>query len=416
MKIAIATDLYAPMINGVAVFSHNLAAGLMSRGHEVLVLAPSLDGEDRVRMEDGVRVARLSSFRVPFYPDQIAKVPEARKILGYKVPNILYKNGIHMSLMPYGEIKRVLDEFAPDVIHEQTPMSVGLAVFAYAKRRGVPIVATGHAYPDNATGQMVKFMKPVKKPIDAAVRTYFASFLRRADYATMPTKVAIAELMPDGRGRGKSKVEALSNGIDLSKFRHLPAPAEFYAKYGIPKDRLIVGYVGRVDPEKSLRVLVKAFSRVVAKIPEAFLVVVGDGTDRVRLEKMVAELGIGESVKFLGRITGDDLPMVYRTFDVFGLTSETETQSIVLMEAMATGLPAVAVRAGAIGELVKTGRNGFLCRPRDVAGVARGLMKLLENSEMRDKYGKESLEIVKKHDIKHTLDRLEEIYAKVAKR
>ena len=414
MKIVIATDLYAPMINGVAVFSYNLAVGLKERGHEVLVLAPSLDGKLSIQKEGGVRVGRLSSLRLPFYPDQIEKIPETRKILGYKVPKILYKNGLHVSLVPYYEIKKVLDDFLPDVIHIQTPGPIAIAASQYVKRRGVATVVTGHAYPDNFTSQ-IKFMKPVKKPIDSVIRAYFGSFLRKADYATMPTKMAIHDLLPRGRGKFKTPVEAISNGIDLSKFRAVKAPAEMYAKYDIPKDRLIVGYVGRVDPEKSMGVLVEAFAKVARKVPEAYLVVVGDGTDRARLEKMAGELEISESVKFLGRIVGDDLPVIYRAFDMFAITSETETQSIVLMEAMATGLPAVAVRAGAIGELVLNGRNGFLCKPGDVDGVAKGLVKLLGDKEMRVAYGRESREIVKKHDVNYTLSRFEEIYAKVAK-
>ena len=407
MRIVIASEFYVPMINGVAMFSYNLARGLVARGHTVLVLAPSVDGEYKVGREDGVRVARLTSKKIPLYPDQIKKVDEKDRVMGF------YKNGIHMCLAPYKEVRVLLDKFKPDVIHNQTPGTIGLAVQKYAKRRRVPLVATGHAYPDNLTGQL-RYLKLIKKPTDAVVRNYFLGFLKRADWATIPTKLAMDDLLPK---RGiKTPTEALSNGIDLSRFRPLSATAEIYTKYGIPRGRPIVGYVGRVDPEKTLGVLVRAFATVHAKVPKALLVVVGDGTDLVRLQKQAQDSGIDKNVKFLGRVVGDDLPVIYRTFDIFAITSETETQSIVLMEAMATGLPAVAVEAGAIGELVLNGKNGFLCQPKDVTGVAKGIVALLQNAKMCEEYGKQSLEIIKKHDITYTLMRFEQIYEKVIAR
>ena len=416
MKVVISTDLYYPMINGVAVFSRNLAMGLARRGHEVIVLAPSVTGKFMMETDEegGFRVARLSSIKFPFYPDQIEKIPEAKAIFGLKLPRILYKNGLHVSFYAYPEIKKVLDEFQPDLIHDQTPGPVALAVYRYANKRDVPLVATGHAYPDNFTGQ-IKFLGVAKKPIDAVVRKYFASFLLKAEHATMPTELAIDELMPKKRRNFKVKVEALSNGIDLSRFSAGGADDSIYAKYDIPTDRPVVLYVGRVDPEKSLGVLVRAFARVLDSM-DATLVVVGDGSDKGKLEKLAKELEIEQSARFLGRIVGDDLPALYRTGDVFVITSTTETQSIVLMEAMASGLPAVAVRAGAVGELVKNNKNGYLCKPGDEVAVARSIVKMLKNPDVAYSFGKMSLEMVKKHDVGHTMDRIEAIYTGVLER
>lgn len=412
-KIVISTDLYYPMINGVAMFSRNLALGLSKRGHDVLVLTPSTTGEFHMEKdkEGGFKVARLSSIKFPFYPDQISKVPEAVEIFGKKIPQLAYRNGLHVSLKPYAEIKEVLDKFQPDIIHDQTPGPVALAVFRYAERRKIPIVSTGHAYPDNVTGQL-KLPSLMKKPIDVVVRTYFANFLKKSSYATMPTEVAIHDLIPNKR-RFKVPVEALSNGIDLSRFSAGKAPAEIYGKYKIPKDVPIVLYVGRVDPEKSLQVLVEAFAQVLTKVPEARLMIVGDGADRQRLEGLVDELEIVEAVKFTGRIVGEDLPQIYKVGKVFGITSTTETQSIVLMEAMASGLPCVAVRAGAVSELVKNNRNGFLCQPGDIGAVSRSLIKILTDDGLQKRMSKASVQMIRSHDIDHTLTRMEEIYGQV---
>ena len=414
MKIVISSDVHYPMINGVAAFSRNLAAGLHRRGHDVLVLAPSITGKFEIEEDEeyGFTVARLSSFKMPLYPDQINKVPEAKDFWGLKIPRLIYKNGLHVSIAKDTEIRKVLDEFEPDIIHDQTPGPVALAVFRYAKRRKIPLVSTDHAYPDNLT-QQLKLPKIAKQPINKLMNQYFISFLRRSEYATMPTEQAISDLIPKNRKHFKVPVEALSNGIDLSRFAPGRANKEIYMQYELAEKKPTVIYVGRVDPEKSLHILVKAFVEVVGKIPEAQLVIVGDGTARPKLEEIAKKNHIDTNVHFTGRVIGSDLPQLYRTGNVFAITSKTETQSIVLMEAMATGLPCVAVKAGAIPELVKNNKNGYLCEADDVEAVANGIIKILNNEERHKKMSKASLELVKKHDISYTLTRMEEIYHKV---
>lgn len=399
------------MINGVAVFSRNLAAGLKKRGHQVMVLAPSITGRFSVEKDEdyGFTVVRLKSKRMYLYPDQIEKVPKDKKLLGVKVPQLIYKNGLHVSYNPYSDIKRVLDDFKPDIIHDQTPGPLALAVFRYAKRRKIPIVSTDHAYPDNLT-QQVKLPELAKKPINAAMNAYFVSFLRRSEYATMPTEQAIADLIPKNRRFFKVPVEALSNGINLSRFAKGRANAEIYEKYNIPKNAPIVLYVGRVDPEKSLDVLMCAFAKVIQDMPKAHIVIVGDGTARDKLEEIAIKNGFADHAHFTGRVIGDDLPQLYRTGTVFAITSKTETQSIVLMEAMASGLPAVAVKAGAVPELVKHGKNGYIYEPDDENSIARGILRILSDKDLHEKMSNEAIKRIEKHDISHTLTRMEEIY------
>ena len=414
MKIVISTDLYYPMINGVAQFSRNLAGGLKKRGHDVVVLAPSITGDYEVERdkEYGFKVVRLSSRKMYFYPDQINDIPEAKEFMGVKMPQILYKNGLHVSFNAGSEIRSFLDGFEPDIIHDQTPGPVALSVFRYAKKRDIPLVSTDHAYPDNFTSQL-HLPWIVKKPIDSVMNKYFVSFLKRSEYGTMPTSQAVSDLIPKKRKRFKVPVEALSNGIDLSRFSPGKPDDEIYEKFGISKTKPTVLYVGRIDPEKSLDVLIRAFALVLKRVPNAQLVMVGDGASRNDLEDLAEKEGIANSVHFLGRIIGDDLPKIYRIGKVFAITSKTETQSIVIMEAMASGLPVIAVRAGAIPELVWNNKNGFLCTPDDSAVIARNLIKILKNTPLQKKFSKTSLENIKKHDISYTLTRFEEIYKTV---
>ena len=414
MKIVISTDIYYPMINGVAVFSRNLAAGLTKRGHDVLVLAPSISGdfESEYDEEYGFKVVRLSSKKMMLYPDQINKVPEKKDFLGMKMPQLLYKNGLHVSYMPDLEIKRVLSEFQPDIIHNQTPGPVALAILRYARRHKVALVSTDHAYPDNLT-QQVKLPELAKKPINAVMNAYFVSFLKRSDYATVPTEQVLTDCIPKSKLFFRVPIEALSNGIDLSRFAKGRVNHEIYERYDINPKKPTILYIGRVDPEKSLDVLMNAFIKVQEKVENAQLVIVGDGTMRPKLEKMAEKAEISDKVVFTGRVIGKDLPQLYRTGDVFAITSKTETQSIVLLEAMATGLPAVAVKAGAIPELVHNGKNGYLCEADDVDAVAKSLICILQDKNLRETMSEKSLELIKKHDISYTLTRIEEIYHRV---
>ena len=409
MRIAITSDLYYPMSNGVAVFAHNLAKGLAKQGHEVMVICPSFTGKPHRTKRDGVTTVYLRSIRFPFYPDQINAVPEGKKILKMKMPRLAYRHGLWITVDPYPELKKALKKFQPDVIHNQTAEMIAIAARRYAKKYDVPMVSTGHAYPDNLTSQ-VKLLKPIKKPLDAMLRTYMASFLKHSEYATMPTEMAIDDLVPKNRRRFDVTVEPLSNGVDLAKFTPGKAAVKVLKKFKLEPGRLRVLYVGRVDPEKSLGNVVTAFAGVTEEVPEAELVIVGDGTDRRHLIDLARALGISDKVKFPGRIMPPDVTEIYRSATVFATASETETQGIVLIEAAATGLPLVAVDAGAVRELCQNKKNGILCKPGDIVGMTDALVEILQSADLQQKYGEKSLEISRKHDLNRTLKRFEEIY------
>ena len=409
MRIAITSDLYYPMSNGVAVFAHNLALGLAKQGHEVMVLCPSFTGKKHRTRRDGVTTVYMRSIRFPFYPDQINAVPTGKEIFGLPLPRLAYRHGLWITVDPYPELKKALNKFHPDVIHNQTAEMIAIAARRYARKYDIPMVSTGHAYPDNLTGQ-VKLLKPIKKPLDALLRTYLASFLKHSEYATMPTEIAIEDLVPKNRRHFDVTVEPLSNGVDLAQFTPGKPKAKILKKHHLQNHSHRVLYVGRVDPEKSISNVVTAFAGVVEAVPDAELVIVGDGTDRRHLLDLVQALGIEKQVKFPGRIMPPDITEIYRSGTIFVTASETETQGIVLIEAAATGLPLVAVDAGAVRELCQNKKNGILCQPKDIAGMTKAIVKILQNPELQAKYSAESLKIAQKHDLNRTLKRFVEIY------
>lgn len=412
MRIAIATAVYYPQINGVAVFSHNLAVGLARRGHEVMVLCPSQTGKNYSRTIDGVKTVYLRSIQARVYPDQIHSVPAKKRLLGVEMPHVFYKNSFRVSAFPQREIKKALSSFCPDVVHVQVSDPIGLSVVSYAKKHHIPVVTTEHNQPEVLTDP-IKLPGVVKKPVNVVLSSYFRNRQSKSDFVTMPTEQAIRNLIENHKF--EVPIAAVSNGVDLSNFKPGKAPIAIYNKYDLPIDRPIVLYVGRVDPEKKIGTVATAFSRVLDAVPNAFLLIVGDGVDKLRLEKKVKEMGISDSVKFLGRVLPPDLYELYKVGAVFATASEIETQGIVLIEAAATGLPLIAVDKGAVSEVCISGKNGFLCRPGDVDEIADAMRKILCDDVLRAKYSKESVRIAGEHDFERTLDKFENIYRHVLK-
>lgn len=414
MKIAICTDVYAPMTNGAAVFVANLARSLARRGHKVMVLCPSLNGRKHLeRPEKNLQVAYLSSRRFPFYPDQLTPVEDSKKFFGHKAPKILYKNGIFWASNALVEVTKYLNKFQPDVIHLQSPGPAGLAAQHYSNKRDIAQVVTSHNYPDTTgTGNLAK---PIKKPVDAVVKAYLANFVKNSEAATAPSEVAVADLIPDRRAFRKIPVHAISNGVDLSNFTPGPAPDAIYEQYHLPKKTPIVLHVGRLDPEKSVDVVLDAFALVSKKLPKARLLLVGDGTDRENLELLATEKGIADKTIFTGRVLPPALFDLYRVGTVFVTASAVETQGIVLIEAAATGLPLVAVDKCAAPEACQDGRNGILCQPDDAPAMAEALRKILINPRLRRRLSKGSLKVAQENDLKETVKAFEDVYREAIK-
>ncbi len=396
MKIVIASDMYWPAINGVSVFSRNLARGLAERGHQVVVLAPSQTGEAYEEADGGAQVVRLKSVSFPFYHNQVDKVPE--KKFG------VYSNGFKVSLTPSKEIKAVFDEFKPDVVHNQQYLIIGQAVSRIARKRGIPIVFTNHVMTENLLDNL-RLIAPFSRPINTMLRHYGMNFMKNFDYITMPTERAIGVSLRNEKDLRKIKVpiKAISNGIDLSRFKP-------DAKW---RDQKIVSYIGRMDKEKHIGVLVEAFRDVLGKVPQASLLLVGDGNDTSGLKQQVAEIGLSDKVTFAGRVTGDELVRLHQVGTVFCMPSPVELQSIATLEAMACGQPVVAVNAGALAELCQNGVNGFLISPDDIEQTSKGLTKILADDTLRTEFSRASLEIARKHDMQYTLDQYEEVYREV---
>jgi len=294
MKILIASDLYWPIINGVSTFTRSLAKGLADRGHEVLVIAPSQTGKKYKEVDGNYSIARVATVTFPFYQN-------------YRI-----------ALSPYSEVKKIAREFNPDVVHIQSFLMIGQAVVRYSQKYSVPIVSTNHAMPENLMDNL-KMLAPVSRPINFVMKRYIVRFNLKTDYFTMPTKSAI-----DMFGITKNKlgvpIEAVSNGIDLSRFSVGVPSDDLLNKFKIPKNKPVITFVGRVDAEKHLSVLVRAFAKVIVK-KDAHLLIVGSGTDVENLNNLAHELGIFDKISFTGRVSDEEIVELHYVGTVFCMPS-----------------------------------------------------------------------------------------------
>ena len=383
MKILIASDLHYPTINGVATFSRNLARGLASRGHEVLVIAPSQTGKRYKEVDGNHAIFRTASVPFPFYQN------------------------FRISPNPTREVKKIISDFDPDVIHIQMVLWIGMAAMKYGNKYGIPIVSTNHAMPENLMDNL-KVLAPVSRPINYILKAYGARFHSKADFVTLPTQAAID--MFGASDKIEVPMAAVSNGIDLGRFTPSKAPASLYEKFGLPTDAPIVTYIGRLDAEKHLHVLVRAFRLIHESRPDVHMLIVGDGTDASNLRSLVKEFDLQDKVTFTGKVSDEDLVDLHKVGSVFCMPSPAELQSIATLEAMASGQPIVAIDAGALKELCQDGRNGFLCRQDDFEQIAESLTRILNDDEMQKRFAAESLAIAQTHDLQTTLARFEQIY------
>jgi 1,2-diacylglycerol 3-alpha-glucosyltransferase len=414
LRVLIATDQYEPMIGGVPTVTRELARGLAERGHAVQVIAPSTSGRSNGRSGTGsagqLTVAARGSVRWPWYADQR---------LGFLSP---------------AAARALIDGFAPDVVHVHSPLTLGAAARSAARRRRVPVVYTNHYLPanvhptadragpaDRADPTDRRSLARVSSAGRAAVGGaagalfdvgfygYITGFANRCDRVTAPTATALMLLRDHGL-RAPSQV--MSNGVDLDVFSPGQADESLRRRYALPSGRPLILSVGRLSPEKRADVLIEAVAR--QEVTDAVLALAGSGPDEERLRALAARLGVSDRVRFLGFIPGTDLPGLYRLADVFAIASEAELQSLVTMEAMASGLPVVAVNAGALGELVHAGENGFLARPGLPGDVAGSFDLLCRDVGLRVRMSKSGLRIIADHDRHRLLARWESIYRALA--
>lgn len=296
---------------------------------------------------------------------------------------------------------RLLDRIAPDVVHVQSHFGVGRTLIAAARRAGVPVVATNHFMPENLVGYA-----PLPGRVAAGLSRLawrdLVRVFRKAGIVTAPTPRAVQLLRENGLD---GTILPVSCGLDLRRFAQ-------------PSARRVNGgarvlFVGRLDAEKNVDVLLRALS-LLPERPPVTAEIVGDGSRRRELEDLARELGVSGSVVFRGLVDDRELLDAYARCDVFCMPGTAELQSLATMEAMAAGKPVVAADAMALPHLVRHGVNGLLFPPGDAPALAVALGSVLGDPVTLARMGEAGREIVAGHDITATLDAFEALYRDAA--
>jgi 1,2-diacylglycerol 3-alpha-glucosyltransferase len=390
MKILIATDTYYPDVNGAAYFAYRLATMLAKRGHNVAVVCPSGSFKNTVSNDNGVTVFGVRSINVGFV------VAHRWRIAPLFISHI---------------VRGLVVRFSPDVVHIQNHFLIGRRVMGVARRLGIPVVGTNHFMPENLT-HFLHLPRRAESDLQEYAWKDCAKIFEQLDFTTTPTHTAAGLLRAAGLDKD---VVPVSCGIDLEKFN--PANEGSYLRqvFGIPADKPVLLYVGRLDKEKRIDTILRALPDILRAVGVHF-VVAGIGIERHGLEELAGELGIQDAVTFTGFIPDEDLPNIYRIADLFIIAGIAELQSIVTMEAMASGLPVVAVNAMALPELVHDGENGYLFSDGNSQMIAEKVIAILTNRPVREQMSKKSLEIIGNHDINKTVEKYEAIYEEVINR
>lgn len=373
MNILMMTNTYLPHVGGVARSVDGFSQALRARGHAVLVVAPSFSGA--ARREAGI----------------------------IRVPAIQRFNGSDFSLrLPVpGLLSRALDRFEPDLVHSHHPFLLGDAALRVATRLALPLVFTHHTMYERYTHYVPGDSPALRRFVIAMAREY----ANLCDAVIAPSE-SIGRLLAD---RGvQAPIRAIPTGVDVDRFRRGNG-ARVRARLGIAPSAFVVGHVGRLAHEKNLPFLATAVAGFLRRHPDAHFLVVGAGpsADAIRAIRN----GSAARVHLTGSLQGQDLVDAYHAMDVFAFASHTETQGMVLAEAMAAAVPVVALDAPGVREVVRDGRNGRLLPNQDAGAFAAALDQMKHAlRERRDTWKREALLTATDCSLERCTDRLLDLY------
>lgn len=340
MRVGLYTNNYLPFRGGVTTAVETLRLGLEALGHQAWVFAPAAS----IPVADPPFVFRYPAIPAPTYP-------------GFRLP------------LPFSpRLARLAGALELDVYHAQHPFLLGVTARRLARRRNRPLVFTYHT-------RYEKYAHYVPLPerfVAALAIRMSCRFASSADLVVAPSERIAGTL----RERGvRAPLVVVPTGVDLDLFT--PGDrAEARRQLRLPADSPLCLYVGRLDREKSVDLILEAFATIAAAVSGARLEVVGQGTHEAVLRRLAASSAAGDRIHFSGGLPREALPAFYRAADLFLFSSQTETQGLVLAEAHACALPAVAVRASGVDEVVVDGQSGVLTKadPRELADAAIALL------------------------------------------
>lgn len=342
MRIAYFTDTYLPQINGVTHTLKKLSDYLVDQNIEHKFFAPEY--EDKA-FPHSSNVTRFKSISLPFYPE------------------------CRLSLPLYSNLSRAVDNFQPDLIHLTDPLGIGLAGLKYARERDIPVVSSFHTNFDS----YLKYYK--MEYLEGFLWGFFQWFHSFSEVNFCPSLATWKVL----ESKNIRNLRLWSRGVD--SFRFDPKYHSLNIRSNLLKadDKILFLYVGRLAVEKDLDILMNSIQMINQKDRNRIqFVFVGDGPYAKEMKALEED-----NVIFTGYLQGQELSSLYASCDVFVFPSSTETFGNVVLEAMSSGLPVIAVNSGGVVDNVIHSYNGLLCTPRDSVALADAILKLTDDQSLR---------------------------------
>lgn len=337
MNIVLLTNTFSPHVGGVARSVQAFRQEYLERGHRVLVVAPEFPGTPP-NEEDVVRVPAIQNFNAS---DFSVALP-----------------------FPAGLQER-LDDFEPDIVHSQHPFLLGMTAVRMARQRKLPLVFTHHTLYEDYT-HYVPVNSPALKRFVIELATRYANL---ADQVLSPSD-SIRDLLIE---RGvTTPVRVVPTGVRVEQFASGDGD-EFRGRHGIPRDVFVAGHLGRLAPEKNLGFLSNCVAEFMRLENRSMFVVAGSGPSEHAIRKIFAKAGIEDRLLLCGVLENQPLADALNAMDVFMFASKTETQGMVLTEAMAAGTPVIALDAPGAREVVADKRNGRLLRDESIGAFSGAL-------------------------------------------
>lgn len=372
MRIAVFSDSVLPAINGVSISVASLVGGLRDAGHSVRVFAPRYG----FQVDEDPYMYRFPSFRLP----------------GTKDVNIAYP--------PYLPLLRRFRRYEFDVVHTHTCGTLGFVGLRWAQSHELPIVSTYHTLYD----RYAHYFKVLpRRYIRFKIAKHTNYYYNRVDQVITPSDASRRWLQ---RHAVTTPITVIPTGTRAAS---LIDRSEARARLGIAPQLKICLFVGRLAEEKNMDTLLHAFALAAAQEPELRLWIVGDGPYREDCVRLTRRLHLGDKVKYAGFVPPADVDLYYSAADFFFFASITETQGLVVNEAMCHGLPCVLVDGGGAGSFVESGVNGILTL-NTAASLAENLIQVVRDNELCAKLGANARKSVRETGTDEMVKRVVRVY------
>ena len=380
MEVVFYTDSYPPMRDGVAAVTNGLARAVHGLGHSVRVFAPHpiVGAPTEESVVDGIAVTRVRSLPVPLYPQ-------------YRWP-----------LNPFALLRQWRGIGDADVLHIHSPGGVGSAGFLTSRRFGLPLVGTFHTnIAEMQTSVPSRFLVPTFFRVAAwyNLGTYW-----RCDVATAPTVAARNALVSHATKPFRHPVEIVPNGIDVDRFRPGLVVPDWRARCGLPPDPLVT-YLGRLTVDKGVHRFLDAVEQSLGRT-DLVAVVGGAGPEESAVrERIQRSPRLLERVRYVGPVAEEEKPSLLSQTDLFVLPSTSDTSSVALMEAMASGTMVIAPASGGAAEVVEDGVTGRRVPVLESGALSGAVTELVDRPEERRRIARQATERVRRTSSLDTMAR-----------